>query len=164
MTYFGKRGDQFLFPSWEEIDSQTRQSFSDEVFALMSLLPEDIKKLWTGDIEINGSTAYGIAHPKSDLDLLIVIPPADAERLWPKLSTRILTGDLKPLADAFEEMSNRLQVRIDWIPSCSAKHLICYSLKEQKLYGREDGVPVKTRVDWNTETKTFEFSPYVEHQ
>lgn len=161
-AYSGKRSAEFQFSAWENLALTTRTDLTTDLLTMRLLFPPAIQSNII-DVQIIGSQAYGTATVGSDIDILFVVPSLTADAMRQKGMTPNRYQQCPDVAAKMSELSQRYGVQLEWSIGLDARGLICFSLTDQKLYGRVSGQPSMVRVKYNFLSKAYELVAYKPH-
>lgn len=110
------------------------------------------------DAEIVGSFALGCASIHSDVDTNLAFRTFEETQKY-----RAQWGTVgRPAIDILDGFQRESGLKIQMIPSNhdSKQYNVVYSVKADRLYGRDDGQPIFKHLSWNTAAKRWEFIPF----
>lgn len=157
--WFGRRGRFWDMPCIEEISREQREVLMSALTELMEIFERHYRVRFTElikDFEVCGSYAYGIENWWSDMDIQLSTEDERAQ----ETITQAIRGDLPFLHKEVAKMSARLKLEIDigYSQHNNKEYNEVYSLRDEKLYNREPGVPLSPlyKRRYNVDTKRYE--------
>lgn len=159
-AWYGKVG---LFWSPYRLDDMTDEQKDTLRYALrefLGILEEHYHIPFTTmvtDFEICGSWAFGINTSGADMDIQLSTENYDNQRII----EHALRGDKIFLKRQVWELSHRLKLHIDigYSEHGNKEYNICYSLRENKLYGRRPHHPTDPHFHMRYNQQTGHYEP-----
>ena len=130
-------------------DAETLDVLAEQVLAAASVLPFE-----PVDVEMVGSYVLGCASLHSDVDVNVAMrtpgEQEEARRLMRGAPRIAMLDALRPFAEA-----SGLRFDIGAMDWRSRDYNAVVSLRERRLYGRDDGAPIVTSLRWSPDEQRF---------